>query len=105
MVKWVSMTSKLRLGMIGIFALAALSGCAKNVDRIDFTKWGNSYVPRGSSVDTTAQGGVPTTQGATPPQSANHIVPKASLGGSYHRSFATSPSYKMVGGFHVGPSN
>lgn len=79
--------------------ILALSGCAKNVDRAQFTKWGNSFVPRGTSIDTTAQGGA--TDNNVVPQNGINKLPKASVGGAYHRSFATSPSYRMVGGFHV----
>lgn len=78
------------------------TGCAKNVDRIEFTKWGNSFVPpRTTGFDTTAQGGgIQNTRGGTP-MNNYHMVPKASVGGTYHRTFATSPSYRMVGGFHT----
>ena len=90
--------------MIGILSAGlflALTGCAKNVDRINFTKWGNSYIPNGSSIDTTAQGGASTDVGSQLPQNSNNVIPKASLGGAYHRTFASSPSYRLVGGFHV----
>jgi hypothetical protein len=92
------------LGIVALSMMAALAGCSKNVERMEFEKWGNSYVPRGSSIDTSAQGGVSTAQGNAAPQNGIHAVPKASVGGTYQRSFATSTNYKMVGGFHVGPS-
>lgn len=89
---------------VGLTAAVALTfsilGCAKNVDRIDFVKWGNSYVPRGSSMDTSAQGGA--SQNGLIPKSTNFAAPKASVGGSYHRTYATSPRYRMIGGFHTG---
>ncbi len=75
------------------------TGCAKNVDRIQFTKWGNSFIPRGTGVDTTAQGGA--TQNGVIPQSPSFQNTKASVGGAYYRTFATSSHYRMVGGFHV----
>lgn len=99
-----SRTRKIQLA-IGTLALAFMvtaSGCAKNVDRIDFTKWGNSFIPTqrpNSGMDTTAQGGAAVN--GVVPQGQNHKVPKASMGGTYHRTFATSPNYRMVGGFHV----
>lgn len=91
------------LSIVALIGTSVLSGCAKNVDRINFTKWGNSYLtPQGSSVDTSAHGGTNTIVGSQAPQNGINTVPKASVGGAYHRSFATSPSYRMVGGFHVG---
>jgi hypothetical protein len=95
------MRGTFRLVALSLLGAVSLAGCAKNVDRVDFSKWGNSYVPAASdafkNVDTTAQGGVPN---GTQPNSPNYVVPKASVGGAYHRTFATSPSYRMVGGFH-----
>jgi hypothetical protein len=88
---------------VAIFLLITSgAGCAKNVDRINFTKWGSSFVPRGSGMDTTAQGG--GALNGVVPQSADKRMPKASVGGTYLRSFAESPRYRMVGGFHVNPA-
>jgi hypothetical protein len=87
---------------LAIGASLSATGCAKNVDHVEFTKWGHSFVPRGTSMDTTAQGGAPLNN--VTPSSTNYRVPKASVGGSYLRTFATSPSYRMVGGFHTTPS-
>lgn len=87
-------------GLLLTVVLGSASGCAKNVDRINFNKWGNSYLPKNSSMDNSAQGGA--SQNGEIPSSANFVVPKASVGGSYHRSTATSPRYRMVGGFHSG---
>jgi hypothetical protein len=95
--------SRLILSAILTLALAvAASGCAKNVDKIEFKKWGNSFVPpqrNTSGVDTTAQGGA--AQNGVIPQNGINAMPKASLGGAYQRTFATSPHFRMVGGFHV----
>jgi hypothetical protein len=91
--------------LIAVLALTALGSCAKNVDQVEFTKWGNSFVPaqrNTTGMDTTAQGGA--LQNGVTPQSPNHKVTKASVGGSYHRTFSTSPNYRMVGGFHVNSS-
>ena len=94
---------RMKSKLLPIMILSALAtGCAKNVDRINFTKWGNSYVPQGSSIDTTAQGGSNTLVTSQLPQTGNNIMPRSSVGGAYQRSAATSPSYRMVGGFHVG---
>ena len=82
---------------LGLFLAA--SGCAKNVDRVNFTKWGNSFVPRGSGVDTTAQGGA--AQNGVIPKSQNNQLTKASIAGTYHRTFAASPNYRLIGGFHI----
>ena len=85
-----------------IALMIAASGCAKNVDRIEFTKWGNSFVPqRTTSFDTTAQGGGIQNQRGGVPENAYNKMPKAAVGGTYHRTFATSTSYRMVGGFHT----
>jgi hypothetical protein len=86
--------------LAAVFALTA-AGCAKNVERIEFTKWGHSYVPNKSSMDTTAQGGA--QQNNVVPTNGVQSMPKASVGGSYHRTFSQSPNFKMVGGFHVTP--
>lgn len=98
--------------MTRVLILAALvavsaAGCAKNVDKINTTKWGSSFVPgsssRNSSMDLTAQGGS-SVGTATVPSGENNIIPKASVGGTYHRTFAASAHYRMVGGFHVSGS-
>jgi hypothetical protein len=86
----------------------AAAGCAKNVDRVEFRKWGHSFdrppggMPEGTNIDTSAQGGASVGVGPLP-ESTNYKLPKASVGGSYHRTFATSPSYRLMGGFHVTP--
>ena len=85
-----------------VVALAVMSGCAKNVEKFDYNKWGNSFVPakqNSSAVDTTVQGGA--AQNGQIPQNGVNKVPKASVGGAYQRSFATSPHFRMVGGFNV----
>ena len=83
--------------LAGLFALVATaSGCAKNVDKIEFNKWGNSYIPKGNSIDTSAQGGAPVG-GST---NGRESIPKASLGGTYQRATSVSPHYRLVGGFH-----
>jgi hypothetical protein len=80
-------------------ALLTAQGCAKNVDKVNYNKWGYSFVSRGNGVDTTAQGGA--VQGTAVPQSTNYKAPKASANGAYQRGFASSPNYRLVGGFHV----
>lgn len=87
----------LSLGML------ASASCAKNVDKIDFTKWGNSFVvpqKNVSGMDTTANGGSP--QDGVVPESPNFKAPKAAVGGAYQRGFAASANYRLVGGFHLG---
>ncbi len=85
----------------GFVAALGGSGCARNVDRIEFEKWGSSYLPKNfTTFDTTAQGGSPV--GGVVPQSPNYQLPKTSVGGTHHRTFATSSRYRMVGGFHGG---
>src|SRR5947208_1601105 len=87
-------------------ALVSASGCAKNVDRFQFTKWGNSFIPAPqggvTQMDTSAQGGA--AQNGVIPKSPTMAMPRAAVGGSYQRNFATSSHYRMVGGFHVNNS-
>lgn len=88
--------------LLSVALTVAGSGCAKNVDRIEFEKWGNSFVnPQRNTtgMDLTAQGGA--AQNGQIPQNDSYKVPRASVGGSYHRNFASSPNYRLVGGFHV----
>lgn len=77
---------------------AAAGGCARNVDQVEFNKWGESF-SSGNRIDTSAQGGA--TQNGVAPTSTNFAVPKASVGGAYHRTTSTSPTYRMTGGFHT----
>jgi len=85
-----------------LLATASGAGCAKNVDRIEFQKWGYSYVPRLSSIDTSTQGGA--AQKSVVPSSAGKSMPAAAVGGAYERSTATSPNYRLMGGFHITPT-
>lgn len=85
--------------LLALSSMALASGCAKNVQKVQYTKWGNSFVPRGTGVDTTAQGGA--SQNGVVPQGPNNKLTKASAAGAYFRTFASSPNYRMVGGFHV----
>lgn len=81
---------------------AAAGGCARNVDQVDFNKWGSSFNSNngsGDRIDTSAQGGA--SQNGVTPTSTNFAVPKASVGGAYHRTTSTSPTYRMTGGFHT----
>lgn len=81
----------------------AAGSCAKSVDTVDTTKWGRSFEPNQDGsvrLDPSAQGGGRQADG-TVPTSSNYVVPKASVGGAYHRTFSTSPSYRMTGGFHT----
>jgi hypothetical protein len=82
-------------------ALATASGCAKNVDHIEFKKWGNSFVPPRTTdaMDTSVQGGA--AQNGVVPKNGVNAMPKAAVGGTYHRTFASSNHYRMVGGFHT----
>jgi len=87
---------------VTLLAAASGAGCAKNVDRIEFQKWGYSYVPRLSSIDTSTQGGA--AQDNVIPSAAGKSMPAAAVGGTYQRSTATSPNYRLMGGFHVTPA-
>lgn len=81
---------------------ASAVGCAKNVEQVDFTKWGYSFEPQnngGTRIDTSAQGGA--SQSGALPNSTNFTIPKASVGGAYLRTSSSSASYRMTGGFHT----
>ena len=89
--------------IMAFLVLASGAGCARNVSEFEFTKWGYSYVPRTTGIDTSAQGG--GAQNNRVPASAGKTMPKASIGGTYKRKVSTSSNYRMTGGFHVTPSS
>ena len=90
-----------KIALVATFLVFSAAGCAKNVERINFTKWGNSSLPAGrNGVDTTAQGGSSLGNTAVP-ANANNAMPKSSVGGTYQRTKSQSANYIMTGGFHV----
>ncbi len=96
------------LAFLLLLGAVAGAGCAKNVDKVEFRKWGHSFdapaggAPPGDNIDTTAQGGSSLGNGPVP-ESPNFKMPKASVGGAYHRTFSSSVNYRLMGGFHVTP--
>ena len=85
------------LGMISVYA----SGCGnKNVDHLYFNKTGYSNLAGSLKADTSAQGG--SSDGASAlPGTANNVMSRTSVGGTYQRSTSQSAHYRVIGGFHV----